>query len=84
MRDYNDIVTFNVLGKKVGIICTDTVYGRSVVAEIDSNRFYLGITDQDEEPNISLAVLAWQGYFNKQLTDEQFDKILRENAPGED
>lgn len=74
---YKDYVTFIILKDKINLISDETDYGRSTVAEFnDSSTFYyLG----DEHPTLSAAMLIWQQVNNRDLSNEEIDKVLLDN-----
>jgi hypothetical protein len=72
---YKDYVVYTILGEEVTLYSDETSYGRNTVAEIDDNYYYLG----SEPLSIGTAIIAWQDYYNKLLTDEEFRKVIMEN-----
>ncbi len=72
---YKDYVVYTILGEEVLLISDETSYGRNTIAEIDDAYYYLG----SEPLSIGTAIIAWQDYYDKLLTDEEFHKVLVEN-----
>jgi hypothetical protein len=91
MKEFSDFVKYDVLGNDVYILCTDTDYGISAVAEIEGHIYYLGIVSEIVAPtylslnhggfeNVGLAILAWQDHSGDHLTNEEFDKVIAVNT----
>jgi hypothetical protein len=72
---YKDYVVFTILGEEVLLYSDETSYGRNTVAEIDDEYYYLGA----EPLSIGTAIIAWQDYYDKLLTDEEFRKVMVDN-----
>lgn len=72
---YKDYITFNILGEELNIISNETDYGRSTVAELNGQFYYLG----DEPNDLETALFAWQDMQNKILSLEEFEEILKNN-----
>jgi hypothetical protein len=80
MENYSEFQTFSVLGQEVFIFCEEeTAYGKNTVAEINNQLFYLG----NIEPDITAAILAYQGVTGKYLSDSEFDLTLKQNLSEE-
>ena len=90
MEDYTEFVSFNVLGDKVNVLCTDTVYGISVVAEIKDKFYYIGLVHEhiesgrmspnvDTKPNLGFAAIAWQEYFGRRLSETEILTVAEDN-----
>ena len=90
MEEFSKFETFNVLGDTVSVLCTDTDYGVSAVAEIEDHIYYIGLLhehketgrirfDVEETPNIFLAIVAWSSYFDRRLEDADYLKVLEDN-----
>jgi len=76
MQEFNNFTTYNVLGIKISIVSFETDYGINTVAEINNHYHYLGNVDTD----VYAAILTYQDINNKFLSDEEFDKVLKDNA----
>jgi hypothetical protein len=72
---YKNYVAFTILGEEIILYSDETSYGRSTVAEINGTNYYL----DNEPPSIGTAIIAWQDYHDKLLTDEEFKKVMAEN-----
>jgi hypothetical protein len=95
MEEFTKFKEFNILGDKVNILCTETDYGVSAIAEInDENIYHIGLLQEHKESgriasevndvlNIFLAVVSWEGFFNKKISKDSYSKIIDENN-GED
>jgi hypothetical protein len=90
MKEFSKFETFTVLGSKVKVLCTDTDHGVGAVAEINDDIYYIGSLQEHRETgrlgckvedttNMFLALVAWEGYFDRQLKDDELIKILSEN-----
>jgi hypothetical protein len=66
---------YHVLEKEVVLISDDMGYGINTVAEIDNNYYYLG----NETPNILAAVLAWQEFSGRDLSEVEMNQVLNVN-----
>ena len=75
MIEYKDYVVFKVLGEEINLISSETAYGRSTVAEINDQFYYL----DDELPAIASAIFAWQEVNNRELTVEELHQIMEDN-----
>ena len=73
---YNDCVAFLVMGQEVNMISDETDYGLSTVAEIDNQYIYLGQC----LPDIKNAILAWQDFNDKEVTQQEMHQILIDNG----
>jgi hypothetical protein len=76
---YKDYTTFNILGEELNIFSFETEYGRSTVAELSNQFYYLG----DEPNDLETALFAWQDMRNKTLTLEEFEEIVSINLHGD-
>ena len=73
---YKEYINYNILGEIISVFSTETDYGLSTVVEFDKKfYYYLG----DEPADIESAMFAWQDYYNYQLFDSEFSKILEDN-----
>lgn len=72
---YKDYTTFTVLGEEIGLISSETAYGRSTVAEIDDQFYYL----DGELPTVASAIMAWQELNNRDLTNEEIIQVMEDN-----
>jgi len=72
---YKDYISFTILEDQVNLIHSDTVYGPSTVAEINEQYHYMG----NELPTLATAIVAWQEIKDKDLSDEDVQKILVDN-----
>ncbi len=72
---YNDCITFNILGKEIEVISSETEYGLSTVVDFDGKYYYLG----NEPPNLDTVVFAWQDYYNVQFSDQDLKEITNKN-----
>ena len=90
MEDYTEFVTFNILGDDVKVLCTETVYGDSVVTEIDNKLYYIGLvreniecgrfsSDMSSIPNLTFASIGWQIHTGRLLTREDTIRIVGDN-----
>ena len=76
MEQVSNYIEFLVLEQKVYILSFMTSHGISTVAEINSRNYYLGNT----EPDVTAAVLAWQYENNRFINDDEFEKVINDNA----
>ena len=72
---YKDHTTFIVLGDKVNLYSEQLDHGQNTVAEMDKRIYYLG----HESPGIGAAIIAWQVFNGRELTDNEFSLVLVEN-----
>jgi hypothetical protein len=72
---YKDYTIYDVLGQKVNLISDEMGNGQNTVAEIDDVYYYLG----NETPNVLAAVLAWQEYTGKDLTEDELNQVMITN-----
>ena len=72
---YENHLTFSVLDTKVLLFSETLETGINTVAEIGQRLHYLG----HEQPTIAAAILAWQEVNGRELTDEEFKKVLVDN-----
>lgn len=72
---YKDYVTFTVMGKEINLISNETAYGRSTVAELESQYHYM----DDEPPNVATAIFAWQEVNGRDLTSEEIRQVMIDN-----
>ena len=90
MEDYTEFVSFNILGDKVDVLCTETVYGTSVFVEIEGKPYYIGLIqehiesgrmspDIDMVPNLGFATIAWQEYYGRLLSEEDIMSVAKDN-----
>ena len=90
MEEFSKFEKFNVLGDTVNILCTDTDYGVSAVAEIEDSIYYIGLLrehketgrirfDVEESPSIFLAIVAWSSYFDRRLSEADYITVLGAN-----
>jgi hypothetical protein len=90
MKEFTYFQPFTILGDRVGVLCCDTDYGMACVADIGGFTHYLGVLqyyremgvlrkDADDCPSVALAILAWQQFKNRFLTDEEYEKVLKDN-----
>lgn len=76
MEEFSDFITFIVKGVTVNVVCTNTDIGINTVAEIDNHYYYLG----QVKPDVSAAISAWQYMSGKQLSNKEFNEVVRENS----
>lgn len=74
---YNNFITFSILGEDINLSSEDTSYGRSTVAELDDNYYYL----DDMFPGIEAAIVVWETATNLILSTEQINQVMKDNNP---
>lgn len=72
---YKDCVSFSILGTEVVLYSETLEHGINTVAEVGTTKHYLG----HEQPTIAAALLAWQQVNGRELTDDEFKKVLLDN-----
>lgn len=72
---YKDHTTFTVLGNEINLYSETLEYGQNTVAEMEKRIYYLG----PEQPGVGAAIIAWQAFNGRDLTDEELRKVLAEN-----
>jgi len=72
---YKDYITFYIFGEEYNMISDQTAYGISTVIEIGDLNYYLG----EEHPTLENAMFAWQDLHDRDLTLEEFNKVLDDN-----
>jgi hypothetical protein len=72
---FKDYTMYHVLDKEVVLVSDDVGSGLNTVAEIDNNYYYLG----NETPNILAAILAWQEFSGKDLSEDEMKQVLMVN-----
>ena len=72
---YKDHTTFTVLGREINLYSETLEHGQNTVAEMEKRTYYLG----REQPQIGAAIIAWQVFNGRELTDEELRKVLTEN-----
>lgn len=73
---YKDYLEFIIMNDKVNIISDETDYGRSTVAEINNQYYYLG----DDSASLAAAILAWQDIKGRELTNDELSQVLKDNS----
>jgi hypothetical protein len=76
---YKNYSTFHVLGLTVNLITQPYLDGLNTVAEIKDKYYYLG----NQTANVLAAIFAWELFWDKEISDEDFEKVLLENNIGE-
>lgn len=74
--EYQDCITYNILGTNVYLYSDEYDFGINTVAEVDGRFHYLG----SEQPSLLAAVFALQEVYNIQLTDRELKQVLEENT----
>jgi hypothetical protein len=69
-------LTFQVFGQEVNIISDETDCGRTTVAELQGQYYYLG----DEPPTIASAIFAWQELNKREMDDKELHQVFRDNG----
>ena len=72
---FEDNIVYNVLGRKVTLISDVINDSQNTVAEIDKVYYYLG----NETANVLAAVLAWQEFNGRDLTEDELDQVMIDN-----
>lgn len=72
---YKDYTIYDVLGLKVNLISDEICNSQNTVAEIDDVYYYLG----NETPNILAAVLAWEEFTGKNLSEDELHQVMVTN-----
>lgn len=75
MIAYKDYITFTILGKEIFLYSEGLEWGQNTVAEMDKRIYYLG----HEQAGVGAAIIAWQVFNNRELTDDEFSQVLTEN-----
>lgn len=75
MLVYKDYITFTILGEEIHLISDETSYGHSTVAEFNDRYHYIN----DELPNISTAIFAWQEVNGRDLTSDELHQVMVDN-----
>ena len=73
---YKDCITFNILGDELNIFCNNTDYGRSTVAELNDQFYYLG----DKPVDLTSALFAWENLLGKILSPTELEEITKNNS----
>ena len=66
---------FDILGKTITLLSEEMSYGRSTVAILEDEYYYLG----NEYPSISSAIFAWEALNYRSLSNKELKKILIDN-----
>lgn len=72
---YKNYISFKILDATVNLISEENDNVRNTVAEIDGKYYYLG----DEFPNVTAAVIAWQEFYDSELSEDQILQVMKDN-----
>jgi hypothetical protein len=73
---HKDYFSFIINDQEVFVYADETEYGLSTVLEFGNSYYYLG----DQFPDLDTVILAWQDFYNKNLSDEELSYIKTNNA----
>ena len=76
MLVYKDCIDFNVMGRDICLISDAIGDSLSTIAEVSGVYYYLG----NEVPNILAAVLAWQEFSGRDLTEDELMQVMADNT----
>jgi len=72
---FEDNIVYNVLGRKIILISDRINDSQNTVAEIEEIYYYLG----NETANVLAAVLAWQEFSGRDLTEDELNQVMIDN-----
>ena len=75
MLVYNDCINFIVMGQEVSLISDIVGDIQNTVAEISGSYYYLG----NEIPNILTAIIAWEYFSGRDMTEAELVKTMEDN-----
>lgn len=67
--------TFKVLGQDINLITQPYLDGVNTIAEINDKYIYLG----NQTANVLAAIFAWETFYNKEISEDDFVKVLTDN-----
>lgn len=73
---HKDYFSFVINDQEVCVYADETEYGLSTVLEFGDAYYYLG----DQFPDLETVILAWQDFYNKNLSEEELSHIKTNNA----